>query len=74
MESVVTASKGVNSQGKVLLTNLIFFHNKVAFLVDQGKPENVMFLMLAQILVLCLHSILLDKMAITQIDKSIASW
>lgn len=54
------------------LANLISFYDKIIHLVDQGKPVYILKFSMAFSTVP--HSILLDKMSSTQVDKNIMGW
>lgn len=59
-------------RGKSCLTNLISFYDKVAHLVDQGKPVDVVGVFyFCKAFDTVSHSILLDKISSIQLDKSI---
>lgn len=55
------------------LANLISFYDKIIHLVDQGKPVYI-FLKFSMAFSTVPHSILLDKMSSTQVDKNIMGW
>jgi len=57
-------------RGKSCLTNLMSFYDKVIHLVDQRKHVDVVGLDFCTACGAVSHSILLDKMSITQLDKS----
>lgn len=62
-------------RGKSCLTNLISFYDKVAHLVDQGKPVDVVgFFYFGKAFDTVSHSILLDEMSSIQLYKSMIRW
>ncbi|KAK4831271.1 hypothetical protein QYF61_016741 [Mycteria americana] len=72
--AVIGHSQHGFTRGKSCLTNLISFYDKVTHLVDQGKPVFVVGLDFSKAFDTVSHSILLDKMSSTQLNKSIIHW
>ncbi|KAJ7405771.1 RNA-directed DNA polymerase from mobile element jockey-like protein [Pitangus sulphuratus] len=58
-------------RGKSCLSNLISFYDKVTHLADQRKPVDVIFLDFSKALGTVSHSMLLDEISSTQLDKHI---
>lgn len=56
------------------ITKSISFYDKVTYLVDQRKPVDEGFSDFRKGFDTLLHSILLDKMSITPLDKSMLHW
>ncbi|KAF4794926.1 regulator of microtubule dynamics 2 [Turdus rufiventris] len=69
---VIGHSQHAFMRGKSCLSILISFYDKVAYLVDQGKPAVVIFSDTSK----TLHTsrILLNKMSSTQLDKHAMGW
>ena len=69
--AVTGHSKHGLTSGKSCSTSLISFNYKVAHLVDQGKPADLIFLDFSQDFYTVSHSIHLDTMSSIQPDKNI---
>jgi len=61
-------------RGRSCLTNLIYFYDKVTHLIDQGKSVDDVVRDFSKDFDAASHSIFLDKMSSTQLDKSIICW
>ncbi|TRZ15274.1 hypothetical protein HGM15179_011847 [Zosterops borbonicus] len=51
------------TKGRCCLTNLVFFHNKVTQLVNEGKAANVVYLNFSKAFNMVSHSILQEQRA-----------
>lgn len=60
--------------GMSCITNLISFYDSVTHLADKGKPVDGVLFDYSEEFNPLLHSILLDKMSITQLEKSMLHW
>ena len=72
--AVIGHSQQGFTRGKFCLTNLISFYDKVTHLVDQGKPVDVVVWDFSKAFDTVCHSIFLDRISTTQLDKSIIRW
>ncbi|KAJ7404352.1 hypothetical protein BTVI_72513 [Pitangus sulphuratus] len=73
-KTVIGQSQHGFMRGKSCLSNLISFYDKVAYLLHQGKPVDIIFLDFNKAFITVSHRILLDKMSSTQLDKHIMWW
>ncbi|KAJ7408105.1 RNA-directed DNA polymerase from mobile element jockey-like protein [Willisornis vidua] len=61
-------------RGKSCLSNLISFYYKITYLIDQGRPVDVIILDFSKAFSTVFPRILLDKMSSTQLGKHIMWW
>jgi len=74
MDTVIHHRQHRFKKGKSCFTNVVSFYDKVIYLADQGKPVDEAALHFSKTFDTVSHSILLDKLPNTQLDKSIMHW
>lgn len=68
-KKVIRSSCNGFMKGKLCLTNIIAFYNKVASLVDEGRAVDVVYLDFSKALDIVSHNIFIDKLTKYRLDK-----